>query len=306
MPREETTKMTTKGKLEDQEPKVDYAELLLSHYTRAEEVIYRAIEFNKKNGLPEELMPAYINYTEPAYKKKYLNFIKDCTSEHNGKFYDMKMLRAAGYVSDEETPLDNVQYPRRELFQLSRIKTSKGEFLRRTEMWYGLQQDGTEKSCGVSDLDYYYDPHISYVYADPGITYSSFNPRSAESRKTVSIGQNAKIRVAKLATDVMFPGNEMGTLVYTSPYTPETVYEMIKVARGAFDDHNNGCSLALHDESKSRNSYAVYTLEEFLTNNFDETFKRLSTPSTNINVKDLVDQLKSSKVSDIEKVQQYQ
>lgn len=98
----------------------------------------------------------------------------------------------------------------------------------------------------------------------------------------------------------------MGSLVYTSPYSEETVYEMIKVARGAFDDHNNGCSLALTDESKSRNSYSVSTLEDFLAPSFDEIFKRLSQPSTNINVKDLVDQLRSNRVSDLEKVQQYQ
>jgi hypothetical protein len=297
MLREGTTKMTSKSKqLEDSELK----ELLLSHYTRAEEVIERAKSYNLKSGLPEELMPAYIPYKEPIYKKKYLNFIKDCTSEHNGKFYDMKMLKAAGFVSDEDTPLDSVKYPRRELFQLSRIKTSKGQFLRRTEMWYGLLQDGTERSCGIDFLDWWISPHISYVYADPGTTYSSFDPRSTESRKTVSIGQNAKIRVAKMATDVMFPGNEMGTLVYNTPYTKDTVYEMIKVARGAFDDHNNGCSLALVDESKSRNGYSVTTLEEFTAEPFDEIFKRLSQPAASINVKDLVDQLKSTTKPDLE------
>jgi hypothetical protein len=311
MLKEETTKMTSKRQPEDQGsgPKVDYAELLLTHYTRAEEIIEKAKEFNRKNGLPEELMSPYIDYTMPAGKEKYLNWLKDVTSEHNGKFYDMKTLKAAGFVSDEDTPLDDIQYPRRELFQLYRIKTPKGEFLRRTEMWYGLQQDGTEKSLGVGDLDFYIEPSISYVYADPGTKYMQFNPRSTEARRAIGIGENVKMRVAKLATDVMFPGNEMGTLVYTSPFSAETIYEMIKVARGAFDDHNNGCSLALKDESKSRNSYSVTTLEEFLTPSFDETFKRLSTPSTNINVKDLVDQLRSNKGSsgqELESKVQYQ
>jgi hypothetical protein len=284
---------------------VDYTEILLEHWTRAEEIIEKAKEFNRNSGLPEELMEAYIPYTEPSYKKKYLNFLKDCTSERNDKFWTMKSLKAASLVPDDDTPLDDITYPRRELFNLERLKTPKGEFLKRNEMWYGLMQDGTEKSCGLDHLDWFIEPTISYVYADPGITYLSFNPRNTESRKTVSIGEHAKIRVAKLATDVMFPGNQMGTVVYTTPYSKETVYEMIKVARGGFDDKNNGCSLALYDE-KSRVSYAVTTLEEFTAEPFDDIYERLSTPSANINVRDLVKELKSTKESDLEKVQQYQ
>jgi hypothetical protein len=299
--------MTSKSKqLEDSEPKVDYVELLLSHYTRAGEVIERQKSFNLKNGLPEELMEAYINYTVPSGKEKYLNWIDAVTSEH-GRFWDMKTLKAASFVSDEETPLDSNSYPRRELMSISRLKTSAGkEVLTHQETWRGLQQDGTEKSLFVPDLDFWYEPHISYVYADPGTTYSSFNPRSTESRKTVSIGQGAKIRVAKLATDVIFPKNEMGTVVYTTEYSPENVYEILKAAppKGPFGD-SNGTALSLRKENASI-SYSVFTLEEFLSESFDDTYKRLSQPSANINVKDLVDQLKTTRASDLEKVQQYQ
>jgi hypothetical protein len=305
--REEATKMTSKSKLEDQdsEPKVDYAELLLTHYTRAEELIEKAKEFNRKSGLPEELMEAYINYTEPAGKEKYLNWIKDCTSERNNKFWDMNMLKSAAFVSDEDTPLDQNSYPRRELFQLYRVKPSKGEFLRRTEMWYGLKQDGTEKSLGVGDLDFFIEPHITYEYADPGLTYTSFNPRSTESRKTIGIGPSKK-RVAKMATDYHYRKNEFGTLTYITPFSAETVQEALRYQRGAFDNTNSGTALMLMKEEGGHTT-SVSTLEDFLAPSFDEIFKRQSQPAENINVKDLVDQLRSNKGLDLtEKAKPYQ
>lgn len=307
-PREETTKMTSKGKqLEDQDsgPKIDYVELLLSHYTKAEEIIEKAEEFNRKSGLPEELMTAYINYTVPSGKEKYLNWIAECTSEQNGKFWNMNMLRAAAHISDEETERDNVEYPRRELFQLYRVQTSsKKEFLYRMEMWHGLKTDSTERSLYVEDLDYYIEPNISYPYADPGLTYTSFNPRSTESRKTVGLPPG-KMRVAKLATNVLYPKNEMGKRVWTTPFSAEAVTQALTYQRGELNDHNNGTALMLKKEGVS-NPVTVTTLEDFLNPSFDDIFKRQSSPAESVNVKDLVEQLRSSKASDLEKVQHIQ
>jgi hypothetical protein len=97
-------------------------------------------------------------------------------------------------------------------------------------------------------------------------------------------------------TNLIYTDQEEGRIVYDTPFTEATVLEAAKYARGSFNDRNNGCSLALTDESRSRNSYSVFSLDQFLQP-FDQVWEELTRPKDKgVDVKDLIKQLQDEKL----------
>jgi hypothetical protein len=272
---------------QQQDQEIDWAELLLRRFRKAEEVFEKARSFNRSKGYDEQLSKAYIRYEKPFQQRIYERWLAQVTNPDTGQFNTMKMLKTAGIVARGESEFDNKTYPRIELFQLHRIKTHSGqEYLRRVMMWYGLSQKGTEISRFVNDIDVEIIPAISYVPLEDSIQVG----RMAEEESY----RYGKRTIAKVENDNgIYSGIETGKTIFITPFTAEAVQEAIKYARGSFDDHYNGCTLELIDENK-QHPIAVKSLEEFMQP-FDIIWKKTQQPPTNINLKDLVDQLKPNK-----------
>jgi hypothetical protein len=201
----------------------------------------------------------------------------------------MEFLKAKQLVSSLATPYDGIQYPRREMFQLYRIKQRPNKYLMRREMWYGLTVEGKEFGIYVETLDDHRELQIAYPkLEEPNQTkYMGDDDNIPGYGKTVAQVRNTN----RIYTDV-----EEGTLVYDTLFTEEAVEEAVKYARGAFNDRNNGCALAITDESRSRNSYSVFSLDQFLQP-FDKVWEELTRPPKDkVDVKDLIKQLQDEKL----------
>jgi hypothetical protein len=288
--REETTKMTSKGKQpEDQEPEIDYEDMLLKRFRVVESVIEEARKFNKEHGIDEQTSNANIVFNKTRKQKKYERWLKQCINPDTNQFYTMDFLKAKKIVARIDSPYDGIQYPRREMFQLYRIKNQSREYLNRREMWYGLDVSGKETGIYVETLDNHMDLQIIYPkLEDPNQTrYMGDDDNIPGYGKTIAQVRN---------TNIMYTDQEEGRIVYDTPFTESAVLEAAKYARGAFNDRNNGCSLALTDESRSRNSYSVFSLDQFLRP-FDELYEELTRPPKDkVDVKDLIKQLKDEEL----------
>jgi hypothetical protein len=280
--------MTTKDKREEKEPGIDYEDMLLKRFRIAESVIEEARKYNKEHGIDEQTSNANVVFTK-TNKKKYERWLRQVRNPDTGRFYTMEFLKAKQIVSSLATPYDGIQYPRREMFQLYRIKQQPNEYLMRREMWYGLTVEGKEFGIYVETLDDHRELQIAYPkLEDPNQTkYMGDDDNIPGYGKTIAQVRNTN----RIYTDV-----EEGTLVYDTPYTEEAAGEAVKYARGAFDDRNNGCALGFIDNSKStNNSISVFSLERFLQP-FDQVWEELTRPKDKVDVKDLIKQLKDEKL----------
>jgi hypothetical protein len=161
--KEETIKMTSKSKLENQEPGVDYENMLLKRFRIVEEVIEVAKDFNRDHGIDDATSRANVVLTKTGRQKKYERFLKQCINPDTNHWYSMEFLKAKQLVARIDSPYDGRQYPRREMFQLYRIKDQNKEFLNRREMWYGLTVKGQEIGIYVETLDSHMDVPITYT-----------------------------------------------------------------------------------------------------------------------------------------------
>jgi hypothetical protein len=201
----------------------------------------------------------------------------------------MDFLKAKKIVARIDSPYDGIQYPRREMFQLYRIKNQSGGYLNRREMWYGLNVEGKEINIYVETLDDHRDLQIVYPkLEDPNQTrYMGDDDNIPGYGKTIAQVRN---------TNIMYTDQEEGRIVYDTPFTEEAVGEAVKYARGAFDDRNNGCALEFIDTSKStNNSISVFSLEQFLQP-FDQVWEELNRTKDKVDVKDLIKQLQDEKL----------
>jgi hypothetical protein len=281
--------MTSKSKqLEDQEPEIKYEDMLLKRFRIVESVIEEARKYNREHGIDEQTSNANVVFTKTNKQKSYERWLKQCINPDTNQFYTMEFLKAKKIVARIDSPYDGIQYPRREMFQLYRIKNQSGEYLMRREMWWGLDITGKETNIYVETLDDHRDVQIEY-------------PKLEEPNQTRYMGDDdvpgygktlAKVR----NTNLIYTHQEEGRIVYDTPFTEAAVLEAVKFARGAFNDHNNGCALALTDESRSRNSYSVFSLDQFLKP-FDELYEELSRPPKDkVDIKDLVKQLRDEQL----------
>lgn len=282
--------MTSKSKrLEDQQTEIDYEDMLLKRFRITESVIEEAKKFNRDHGIDEATSKANVVFNKTNRQKKYERFLKQCKNPDTNQWYDMSYLKAKKLVANIPSPYDGIQYPKRECFQLYRRKESTGEFLNRRETWYALDITGKEISLYVETLDNHMDLQIQY-------------PRLENPDKTRYMGEEEDIpgygkTVAQVRnTNPIYTDQEEGTLVYDTPFSEEAVFEAVKYARGAYDDRNNGCALALVDKSRSGNSYSVFNLDQFLRP-FDELWTELTQPPKDkVDVKDLIKQLQNEKL----------
>jgi hypothetical protein len=139
--------------------------MLLKRFRITESVIEEARKYNKEHGIDEQTSNANVVFTKTNRQKKYERWLKQVRNPDTGRFYSMEFLKAKQLVSSLATPYDGIQYPRREMFQLYRIK-NQSEYLNRREMWYGLDVSGKETGIYVETLDYHMDLQIEYSKLD--------------------------------------------------------------------------------------------------------------------------------------------
>jgi hypothetical protein len=120
--------------------KIDCAKLL-RHYTRVKEVMEKPRAINRSPGLSEEFMHHYVQTNKKPREKEYEKFLDAVcvantipeTGSHANtvpdirQFNSMQTLKIAKLIPNKPTPLNNVEYPRRELIQFHRIKTYSGQ-----------------------------------------------------------------------------------------------------------------------------------------------------------------------------------
>jgi hypothetical protein len=279
---EEATKMTSKGKQpEDQEPEIDWAELLLRRFRKAEEVFEKAREYNRSHGFDERLSKAYTNYSKPLAQKSYERFLDSVTNVDTGEWNTIKYLRATKQISRViESEFEDVSYPRVELLKIIRIKTqSGGDFIYRVLNLVGLGRTGKEITQFVDDIDLEKIPAVEYIPLPVETIQGSGYEEEGYGRTMIaSVSNDNKI----------YSGIETAKTTYLVPMSEQTIREWIKDVKSFVGP--NATALVLKDENASHRTSAR-SLEEFLMP-FDETFKRHMAPQTNINLKDLVDQLK--------------
>ena len=274
------------------------AQLLLARYKRVEDIIERCRDENRKIGLPESFMKFYVDYSDNVGRYvKYQKFL-DQVCNQDGKFYTMPMLKAIRAVKNEVSlHLDGVSYPRRELYNIHRIKTKDGqEILRSGEMWYGLGVDGMEKNVWVEDLQTFCEPIIESILPDPQLRIGhAEEPHTAENKQYQTLVAK-KVKLLKVTNhNHMFTATEQGNLTYTTQFSRAAVEQLISEAtpKGAFDDKYNGTSLSLGREGVGQ-SYSIFDLETFCAPSFDELWKKLSTPAPQVDLDVLAEKMKGS------------
>jgi hypothetical protein len=268
---------------------VDYEDMLLKRFRIVESVIEEARKFNEEHGIDDATSKTNVVLTKTNRQKQYERFLKQCINPDTNEWYTMDFLKAKRIVARIPSPYDGIQYPRREMFNLSRRKESSGEYLDRKEMWYGMNAEGKEIHMYVETLDNHMDLQIQYSkLEDPNkVRYMGEEEDIPGYGKTVAQVSN---------TNRIYTDQEEGTLVYDTPFTQEAVREAVKYARGPFNDQNNGCALAIVDKSKSGHSFSVFSLEQF-QEPFDQLFEKLSQPPKDkVDVKDLIKQLQEEKL----------
>jgi hypothetical protein len=282
--------MTSKNKLENQGPEIDYEDMLLKRFRITESVIEEAKKYNSEHGIDEAASKANVVFNKTNRQKEYERWLKRCKNPDTNEWYTMDFLKAKRIVARIPSPYDGIQYPRREMFNLSRRKESSGEYLDRKEMWYGMNAEGKEISLYVETLDNHMDLQIQY----PKLENPDQNKYMGEEEELPGYGKT----VARVSnTNRIYTDQEEGTLVYDTPFTQEAVREAVKYARGAYDDRNNGCALSITDKSRdSVHSFSVFSLEQF-QEPFDQLFEKLSQPPKDkVDVKDLIKQLQEEKL----------
>jgi hypothetical protein len=291
IPREETTNLTSKSKQsEDQEPEIDYEDMLLKRFKITESVIEEARKFNSDHGIDEATSKMYVDFTIHPLQKKYQRWLRQCINPSTKRFYNMEYLKAKQLVSAIDNQYDGRKYPRIELNNLVRIKAQQGEFLVRSIMLYGMDITGNELSLFVDTADDHRELKIEYV-------------REVNSDQTRYMGQEDENpgwgrTVAKVRnTNVIWSGQEEGTLVYDTPFSEQTVQEFTKYAKPPFSSHN-GTGLSFKNEvSGATHSLSIKSLEQFCEPDFDSLWEELSRiPKDKVDIKDLVKQLQEEKL----------
>jgi hypothetical protein len=268
------------------EPEQPTAELLLRRFKLMEEVVESIRQKNLDAGLDLKRMGEFVQWRGLHERKVYDWFLAAVTNPKKpGKFWQIADLKAADIIpEDEESEHEGKTYPYRRLDSLMKIRTADGKlFLRRHETWFGLTKAGQELSISVNDLDYYVKPKVTWEYV----------PKDPK----VPDGPSIRVGSVRIHYDVEQPGMNR---VYLTPYDKAKVDEFLKYA-GPLDNHGNGTSLLLIKEGVPNPVSATY--EQFIAEDFDETFKRIRTPAPEF--KDFYKHYKKA-AEDVENNHQYQ
>jgi hypothetical protein len=243
-------------------------ELLMRRFKLMNPIVEVIRKANIDAGLDPKLMGYYIMYdsNDSTEKKKYLNWLAKVTNKKTGKFNQVADLIARDLIPEEElSEHEGKIFPYRRLDSLTKIMTGdKKLWLSRTETWFGLDAAGQEQHTSVVDLDY---------YKKPAVTYERI-PKNPEER------DGPTIRVGKIMTHLVFTAEQPGNKTYLTEYSPERVQEFLKYA-GPLDNHVNGTALILEKEGVTHPVSA--TLEQFLAEDFDQTFERIRAPAPDFN-----------------------
>jgi hypothetical protein len=220
----------------------------------------------------ESINDLYVDYEPPLHKKKRLRFLENVTNR-DGSFRTLSNLVSAGTISEQELKYyPEERLPRRVVNQIHRIKTQAGkEYIVRVEQWKGIGKSGSIITCPVT-LGTYVEPFYT----------TEFQPvdRNDPTGPTVRV---ARLGLPQAATYV-------GTKKYTDEYAPEKIRKYLKHVEGV---HNKDWSTLLIKEGEP-NPIAIKDTTRFATEDFDTLWTEFSRARPQVDIKDLVRELRNS------------
>lgn len=259
-------------------------ELLLRCWNKAVEQINATIEINKESGArhPERFI-VFFDQAKPMDVTQKMRWLDSCRQKKSMEFITLDQLKSAGTLSDIEVKLFEGQtFPRRELTGMYRHQTDdKKEFLIRLERWIGLTSNANILSVPANNIDF--------------TRRINFNPDSAPIDPTVQ--GSPHVRIVKVGA--CLPGYETAEKIYLTPFTKENVLAAMQKAQRTTEPRSHGhISLAISKDN-APNPQMDPDLDTFVNADFDELWKRLTTPAPQINIsgKDLENYVKLDRES---------
>lgn len=257
-----TIKLKTQGQTQAQPiiEEITPELLLTSHMLQEEE--YRTVTENNRKVMTE-VGVTYMNarslspFNKSMVYKKYENFINQCTNK-DGSWRQISQLKAAGTVAANDPRTS--RYPIIRLTSLRRVKDLGKEYLVRSLWITGVDSVGKSISIAVGDIDFMFLP----VVRQETIPINPHNP------------SEGTIVVSKIPN---YESGDEGIKRFLTPYTKELATELLKQRTIEPEATSNGN--ILHPTQLTleitTNSYPIAVEEDdFLTENFNATFKQLS------------------------------
>jgi hypothetical protein len=274
---EEATEMTSKSKQLTEDQGIDWAEVLLRRFKKADEVFQQARQFNRDHGISDEVSKQYINYSKPLPQREYERFLNQVTNEDTGAWNTMSYLKATNQVSRKiESEFDGVVYPKVEILKIIRIKTRTGDFIYRVLNLIGLGKSGKEIVQFVDDIDIEKIPACEYVKLPTQTIPAGAEYEEEGYGKTVASVSN---------DNRMYTGIETAKTTYLVPFSEQTIREWLNDARGDITDPDGTLLVLKNEDAKTR--YSIKILEQFLNPSVDQLWNQVSTPPKTVNEDDL-------------------
>lgn len=241
---------------------------------------------NLEAGLDVKRNNDFVSQNKLVKQGVYEEFIQKTVNAKNNTWFTLTSLQAAGVISD----LDIEQFPSRDypyfrLNRITRIKDSRGEWLQFIYTVYALTKERNATNRVISDGDFYYKPSVTYRY----VPEDPINPDG----KQIHVG---------IVNGAGF-GDEPtgGVKVQLTPYSKEKVLQTIQAIPpiGPYADRYNGCGLNFIKEGEASKAISVTSLDELMTDNFDDVWNNYRGKNANakVDVKELVAELSKQSIS---------
>jgi hypothetical protein len=269
---EEATEMTSKSKQLTEDQGIDWAEVLLRRFKKADEVFQQARQFNRDHGISDEVSKQYINYNKPLPQREYERFLNQCTNEDTGAWNTMSYLKATNQVSRKiESEFDGVIYPKVEILKIIRIKTRTGDFIYRVLNLIGLGKSGKEISQFVDDIDRERIPACEYVTLPAQSIPSGAEYEEEGFREDATLSDSHKVP-ENLDNSDNNQENTEDSILNTIPEEPERLDPPFQIPshpshpsptefRGLFKCYHPGCDFQTNDEKDYERHGALKHLE---------------------------------------------
>jgi hypothetical protein len=258
-------------------------DLILHCWKLVKEQIQRVIEFNKSQGVPNP--GAYVGYNyadgspEPMSVKQKIKWLNIIRHKKSGKPITVNSLVESGRISDIEKQMFGEQrYPRIELSSMTRVKTlDNSEYLVRALRAIGLSEIGAIVSLPLSDCD--------------------FTRKVPISASTAKLPDGTDVKILQVGSgEFTF---ESSSKIYTTPFTKENVLAALEKYPPSEDNDLRGKITYAFKKEGVTNEVMVSSIEEFLSEGFDEVWRQKTTPAPqiNINSKDIANYIKYDRES---------
>jgi hypothetical protein len=249
-------------------------ELILHCWRLVKEQVQRVIEFNKSQGVPNP--DAYIGYNyadgspDPASVKQKTRWLSIIRHRKSGKPITVNSLVESGRISDiEKQMFGTSQYPRVELLSMTRVKAQdNSEYLMRNMRAIGLSEIGAIVSLPLNDCDF-----TRKVPVSPG---------------TAKLPDGTDVKILQVGSGEFT--YESSSKIYTTTFNKENVLTALEKYPPSEDNDLHGKITYAFKKEGVINEVGISSLEEFLTNDFEEVWRQKSalTPSIHLDSKDLL------------------